>query len=81
MTDSNRLADYDIKAFGKLTSNQSIASYFDKVCLECRNNHSFSGNLDYAITFIDLLPKLFPGLFKENRNGGISTTNLQEFVN
>jgi hypothetical protein len=81
MTDSNRLADYDIKAFGKLTSNQSIAFHFDKACLECGNNHSFRGNFEDAITIIDVMPELFPGLFKESRNSSISTTNLQEFVN
>jgi hypothetical protein len=79
MTDTNRLADYDIKDFGKLTSNQSIASYFDKACLECRNNHSFRGNLDNAITFIDMLPELFPDILKNSRC--ISTIKLQEVVN
>jgi hypothetical protein len=79
MTDTSRLADYDIYHFGKLTSNQSIACYFDKACLECRNNHRFRGNLDNAITFIDLLPELFPDILKDSSS--ISTIKLQEFVN
>jgi hypothetical protein len=75
MTDSNRLADYDIKDFGKLTSNQSIASYFGKACLECRNNHSFWSDLDNAITFINLVPDIL------KNSSSISTTNLQEIMN
>jgi hypothetical protein len=87
MTDKNTLADNNIKHFGKLSTCYQYLTDIDsescsnRVCLECGNNHSFSGNLDYAIAFIDLLPKLFPGLFKESRNSSISTTNLQEFVN
>lgn len=91
MTDNDTLADNNIKHFGKLSSNQvscyqyttdvdskyMASSSPDRVCLECGNDHSFRGNVKDAITFIDLLPEIF----KENRNGSISATNLQEFVN
>jgi hypothetical protein len=94
MTDMNTLSDIDIKHYGKLSSNQvscyqystkctlfdseSIPSCFDR---ECGNDHSFRDNIKDAIMFIDLLSELFPEIFKENRNGGISITKLQEFVN
>jgi hypothetical protein len=88
MTDNNTLADYDIKDFGNLTryvlgeqGEEPTTSCPDRICIECVNDHSFRGNIKDAITFIDLLPALFPEIFKENRNGGISTTKLQEFVN
>jgi hypothetical protein len=83
MTDSNTLADNDIKDFGKLSTCYKYLTYVDsescsnRVCLECGNDHSFRGNIKDAITFIDLLPEIF----KESRNSSISTTNLQEFVN
>jgi hypothetical protein len=83
MTDSNTLADNNIKDFGKLSTCYQYLTDIDsescsnRVCLECRNDHCFRGNIKDAITFIDLLPEIF----KENRNGGISTTKLQEFVN
>jgi hypothetical protein len=86
MTDNNTLVDNNIKHYGKLSTcyeyltdidSESIASCYDRVCLECGNDHSFRGNTKDAITFIDLLPEIF----KENRNGGISTTKLKEFVN
>jgi hypothetical protein len=63
-----------IKDFGRLTSNQSIASYFGKACLECRNNHSFRGNFEDVTTLIDLLPEIFSSI-----SSGIN--KLQEFVN
>jgi hypothetical protein len=83
MTDSNTLADNNIKHFGNQVScyqyltDIDSESYSDRVCLECGNDHSFRGNTKDAITFIDLLPEIF----KENRNGGISNTKSQEFVN
>jgi hypothetical protein len=86
MTDNDTLADNNIKHYGKLSTchqyltdvnSESITSCPDRICIVCVNGHSFRGNIKDAITFIDLLPEIF----KENRNGGISTTNLQEFVN
>jgi hypothetical protein len=81
MTDNDTLAYYNIKHFGKLSTCYKYLTYVDSEsipsCLECRNDYSFRGNIKDAITFIDLLPEIF----KENRNGGISTTKLQEFVN
>jgi hypothetical protein len=87
MTDMNTLADNNIKHYGKLSSNQvscyqystdidseSIPSCSDRVCLQCRNDHSFRGNTKDAITFVDLLPEIF----KSNNS---STNELQEFVN
>ena len=86
MTDNNTLADYNFKDFGKLMTAQvscyqypiginsePIGFCCDMVCLECRNNHRFRGNFEDAITLIDLLPELFPGIFKSNK--------LQEFAN
>jgi hypothetical protein len=84
MTDSNTLVHNDIKDFGKLTryvlgeqGEEPTTSCPDRIYIQCTNNHSFSGNIKDAITFIDLLPEIF----KENRKGGIHTTKLQEFVN
>jgi predicted nucleic acid-binding Zn ribbon protein len=88
MTDNDTLADYNIKHFGKLSSNQvscyqyptsvdseSIASCSDRVCLECGNNHSFRGNIKDAITSIDVLHACF-------EDGSCSSASkLQEFVN
>jgi hypothetical protein len=60
MTDNNTLADNNIKHFGKLSTcyeyltdidSESIPSCYDRVCLECGNDH--------AITSIDMLPALF----------------------
>ena len=62
MTDTTRLADYDIKYFGT-------------------NDHSFRGNFEDATTLIDLLPELFPEIFKNNRSSSIGINKLQEFVN
>jgi hypothetical protein len=87
MTDNDTLAHYNIKDFGKLTSHQiscyqyltgiitsePIGFCYDNVCLECGNNHRIRGNFEGAITFIDMLPELFPEIFKSNK--------LQEFVN
>jgi len=90
MTDNDTLADNNIKHFGKLSTcyeclphidSESITSCPDRICIVCGNDHSFRGNIKDAITFIDLLPELFPEIFKENRKGGIHTTKLQEFVN
>jgi hypothetical protein len=41
----------------------------------------YRGNFEDAITFIDLLPELFPEIFKESRKSSIGTAKLQEFVN
>jgi hypothetical protein len=86
MADKITLSDYDIKDFGKQSSNliscyqyltsidsESIAFYCNEVCLECGNDHNFKGNFEDAITFIDMLPELFPQIFSSNK--------LQEFVN
>lgn len=92
MTDNDTLVHYYIKDFGKLTSHQiscyqyltgieseGIASCCNEICLECRNNHSFRGNFEDVTTLIDLLPELFPEIFKHNSS--ISINKLQEFVN
>jgi hypothetical protein len=82
MTDNDTLADNNIKHFGKLSSNQVTCygyltdidreSCYDRVCLECGNNHSFRGNFEDAIIVIDLLPEIFKS---------ISISKLQGFVN
>jgi hypothetical protein len=83
MTYSNTLADYNIKHFGKLSTcyqyltDIDSESCSDRVCLQCRNDHSFRGNTKDAITFVDLLPEIF----KSNSSSSISTNELQEFVN
>jgi hypothetical protein len=46
------------------------------ICAECGNDHSFRGNFEDAITFIDLLPELFPEIFKN-----YSSSKLQGFEN
>jgi hypothetical protein len=93
MTDNDTLADYNLKDFGKSMSAQ-VACYrypiginsepvgfcCDMMCLECVNNRSFRGNFEDATTLIDLLPEIFPEIFKNNRSS-ISTNKLQEFVN
>jgi hypothetical protein len=94
MTDSNTLSDYNNKDFGKLTRYvireqdhkyltgfESTSSYPDTFCIECRNDHIFRGNFEDAITFIDLLPELFPEIFKGNRSISISINKIQEFLN
>jgi hypothetical protein len=50
---------------------ESIVSCHDRICIECENDHSFRD----AITFIDMLPELFPHVFKK------SISRSQEFVN
>jgi hypothetical protein len=60
--------------------NNLMMSCPDRVCLECGNDHSFRGNFEDAITIIDLLPELFPEIFKSN-SSSISTNELQGFVN
>ncbi len=86
MTDNDTLADNNIKHYAKLSTcyeylpdidSESITSCPDRICIVCGSDHSFRGNIKDAITFIDLLPEIF----KNNRNGGISTTKLQGFVN
>jgi hypothetical protein len=37
-----------------------IQSCYDRICIECKNDRSFRGNLDHAITRIDILPEIFP---------------------
>jgi hypothetical protein len=88
MTDNDTLADNNIKHFGKQvscyrypTGVESEPILCHSACLECRNDHRFTGNIEHAITFIDLLPDLFPGVFKSNRGSSISINQLQEFVN
>jgi hypothetical protein len=86
MTDNDTLADCNIKDFGKLTryvlreqgkeyltAFEPITSCQDRICIQCTYDHSFRGNFEDTITFIDLLPELFPETFKSNK--------LQEFVN
>ena len=78
MTDNNTLADNNIKRYGKLSTyeyltdidSESIPSCYDRVCLQCGNDHSY---IKDGTTLIDLLPEIF----KMNRNA----TKLQEFVN
>jgi hypothetical protein len=86
MTDNDTLADKNIKHYGKLSTcyqyltdidSEFILSCSDRICAECGNDHSFRGNFEDAITMIDLLPKIF----KSNNSSGISTNELQEFVN
>jgi hypothetical protein len=87
MTDSNTLADYNIKDFGKLTryvpakrenefvtAFESRAFYSDRICIECGNDHSYRGNFKDAMTSIDTLPALF-------KDSNRSNCKLQEFVN
>jgi len=82
MTDNDRLADNNIKHFGKLSTCHQYPTDIDSEsissCLECRNDHSLRGNIKDDITFIDTLPQLFPAFFKD-QNG--SNCKLQEFVN
>jgi len=90
MTDNNILVDNNIKHFGKQVScyqyptdveSEPVLCYgCYSACLECGNNHGFRGNTKDAITFIDLLPELFPEIFKSN-SSSISTNELKEFVN
>jgi hypothetical protein len=61
--------------------NESIASCSDRICIECKNDHSFRGNFEDARTIIDLLPELFPGIFKDNKSINNSINKLKEFVN
>jgi hypothetical protein len=35
----------------------------DSICAECGNDHSFQPNFEDAMTSIDAIPKIFPGLF------------------
>jgi hypothetical protein len=53
-----------------------LKEHFDnescKICTDCRTDHSFRD----ARTIIDLLPELFPGIFKNS-----SISKLHEFVN
>jgi hypothetical protein len=64
-----------------LTGFESITSCYDRICIECTNDHSFRGNFEDATTLIDLLPELFPEIFKNNRSSSIGINKLQEFVN
>jgi hypothetical protein len=83
MTDKITLVHNNIKHFGKLVSCYQYPTGIENepvLChscysawLECGNNHSFKGNFEDAITLIDLLPDLFPEIFKSNK--------LQDFVN
>jgi hypothetical protein len=62
--------------------SESIASCPDRICIECTNDHSFRGNFEDAITSIDMLPEIFPALFKDDEGSSSTTINkLQEFVN
>lgn len=54
---------------------ESIVFCPDRICVECENDHSFRGNFEDTRTSIDILPELFPRIFKNNIN------KLQEFVN
>ncbi len=88
MADNDTLADYYIKDFGKLVSCYQHPTGVESepvlchscysTCLECGNDHGFRGNIKDAITFIDLLPELFPEVFKSN-SSSINTNKLQEF--
>jgi hypothetical protein len=49
-----------------------------RICFECGTNHSFRGNVEDAITSIDVLPELFPRFFKNCSSGG---NRLQDLVN
>jgi hypothetical protein len=72
---SDQLLDTQLKEHQKGFDNKSCS---DRICIECKTDHSFKGNFKDARTIIDLLPELFPEIFK-NCSGGI--TKLQEFVN
>jgi hypothetical protein len=47
----------------------------DRICSNCRADHSFRD----VRTFIDMLPELFPGIFKNSSSDRIN--KLQELVN
>ena len=79
MTDSNTLAHYNIKHFGELSTDRKVSCYqyptdvgsesiasscSDRICIQCKSDHSFRGNFEDVITSIDLLTELFPGLFR-----------------
>jgi hypothetical protein len=62
--------------------NESITSCSDRICIECTNDHSFRGNFKDAVTSIDMLPEIFPALFKDGNASKCSAiSKLQEFVN
>jgi hypothetical protein len=93
MTDKNTTADYNIKGFDRplrfvydihdvqLGEEKEHEEGMDSICIQCGDDHSFRGNFEDAITFIDLLPELFPEIFKNNRCSSSGTKKLQEFVN
>jgi hypothetical protein len=56
-----------------------LTLYQDRICPECKNDHSFRGNFEDTITSIDMLPEIFPEIFKSNSS--ININKLQEFVN
>jgi hypothetical protein len=57
---------------------ESMTACSDRICIECRNDHSFRGNFEDAITSIDMLPALFEDGYRSNFR---IIEKLQELVN
>jgi hypothetical protein len=53
---------YDLFVF----DSDLMISCPDRICAECGNNHSFSGNFADVATSIDVLPTLFSKDLKRN---------------
>jgi hypothetical protein len=85
MTDNNTLEDNNIKGFDEpsryVSGNHKVGSYPTGFESKTSCSDSFRGNFEDAITIIDVVPELFPEIFKEKRSSSISTNKLQEFVN
>jgi len=80
MTYSIILDDNNIKDFGKLSSHsrvfcyqysiyigsKSIPSCVDRICIQRGIDHSYTCSLEDALASIDMLPEIFPALFKDD---------------
>jgi hypothetical protein len=55
-------AHYDLFVF----DNDFLMSCVDRICAQCENNHSFTGNFADVATSIDVLPTLFSKDLKRN---------------
>jgi hypothetical protein len=59
---------YDLFAF----DNDFLMSCADRICAQCGNNHSFTGNFADVATSIDILPTLFSKDLKRNTKSEVS---------
>jgi hypothetical protein len=61
-------SNYNLRAF----DNDFMMSCADRICAQCGDNHSFTGNFADVATSIDVLPTLFSKDLKGNIKSEVS---------